>query len=135
MFLCSLPPSHSQDKLLPPRIDRDSDETDSDESPKPAPLRFQHRVTRNSPTFSHSEDAQSDSSSDDQDEDSEADTSDEAIDISEGKARHTRRENGCSRWWRAMGRAIKRGFSGFWLMLKRWLRVIGHLASGRRMKR
>lgn len=159
MFLSFLH-SHFQDKLLPPRIERESDESDEDESPKAAPLRFQHRTT--SPNSSEennrhhrnhrnrgdhhshrnrrnhrnrrddSNDLEDPNDPNDPSEEGNEDLSGEVVPISgEDDTPFSEQEDRRRQRRLTMGQTLERGLYGFSLFVKRWLRVIGHFASGR----
>ena len=129
--------SSSKDKLLPSRIELESEESDEEGASKPTPLRFQHRVVSDSSSYSDSfsqenERTHESDDSDDLSEESELDVSEDTVEIADGQEAHpARRENGCKRWLRAMGQKLQHGLFGLWFLLKRWLRVLGHLTSRR----
>lgn len=149
--------SHLQDKLLPPRVERESDESDEDESPKATPLRFQHRTT--SPNSSEesnrhhrnhrnrgdhhshrnrrnrrddSNDLDDPDDPNDPNEDGNEDLSGEVVPISgEDDTPFSEQEERRRQRRLTMGQRLERGLYRFSLFVKRWLRVIGHFASGR----
>ena len=164
VFFRFLSLSHFQDKLLPPRIERESDESDEDESPKASPLRFQHRTT--SPNSTEEENNRHhrnhrnhrdrhnhrshrnhrnrrnrrDDSNDLEDlddpnnlnEDGNEDLPGEVIAIpGEDDTPFSEQEERRRQQRLTMGQTLERGLYGFSLLLKRWLRVIGHFACRR----
>ena len=171
VFFRFLSLSHFQDKLLPPRIERESDESDEDESPKSTPLRFQHRDAPNSTERDqrdqrdqrghrnhrdqrghrnhrnhHSrrdhrhrrddsddlDDSNDRDDSNDGNEGSNGDYPDEVVAISEeGDTPFAEGEQRRRQRRLTMGQTLERGLYGFSLLLKRWLRVIGHFACRR----